>query len=428
MLKRIFILFILLCLPVAAHAGKGAHVVIDNGTGGVLTYRVSDASGLSSDTELDNGKAGSINTGARSDIGYVESRRLAFSTRVTLTIRDAVGNEREIALSESDGRWSFWLASPTSTDRMIAVIGSVESGDQDTILLRTKAAFGLETWMHDLIQYRPAWKTRLVTDFAMLGTHDSTTYAAPTPIYNVKANWVVTQNQSIADQLSSGVRFLDYRLGWRNNQVEMFHSAEPVYLSFEDAMNQINTFLAAHGDEFVLLSVKIDQGDEKDINRWLAEPARAALLARLYRSATVPSYDAAKGKIVVLNRKVTSLGGISIDIPDNAKSHRDSTVAVQDAYEQKKLSTGEKVSLIRDFYLTCMRRYGLYVKECTGRYKLNFVSGTNLGTPRYYSEAYNPILLKDEFATDDWAGVFIIDSFNTIDMRAISRNIIAANF
>jgi len=102
----------------------------------------------------------------------------------------------------------------------------------------------------------------------MPGTHDSSTQFIVLPIL------FSCQNQSIAGQLAIGVRFLDIRLELRDGRFRAVHGigsckarrgpgAPPLF--FENIWAMCSAFLDANPSETVIMSVKIDAGDNADI-------------------------------------------------------------------------------------------------------------------------------------------------------------------
>nr|WP_320009748.1 hypothetical protein [uncultured Desulfobulbus sp.] len=148
-------------------------------------------------------------------------------------------------------------------------------------------------------------------------------------------------------KVRSGVRFLDFRLGWKNDQVEMYRGDYSLNLSFAQAIGQVNRFLKENPNEFVLLSMKVDSGDRKKIGNWLTDENNVGLLGKFYRAESLPTLREARGKIVALNRCESSedtscipnLGGIPIRIGDKTSYQSSKKYnAAQDYYMGKATS------------------------------------------------------------------------------------------
>lgn len=414
-----------LLAPQLAHAGQGARVVVENRSGVPLEYEFSQARGLSWDTGIDSGSKGVVHKGQSQDLGYLEESTPAPSTSIRMTLRDASGTRRAITLLANSGAWRGQIEAEDGV--MIAVSLDITHGRQDRILVRTYPGFRLNSWLGDLVGARPDLRQRRVADFALLGTHDTATYSYVVRSYRPDDAFVVTQSQSIYDQLSAGVRFLDFRLGMSDGKVAMYHGSYLLPVSFPEAMGQVNRFLNENPGEFVLLSLKRDDGDAKRIGEALTATGSQDLTAKFYLAADIPTYDQAKGKAVILNRGIPGLGGIAIDIADKARYASDGTnVAVQDAYSGLDLLLSSKATLVREFYDKCMRRGS--DQNRNSRYRLNFLSMSLPKPPLVYSFDFNPILLESNFSSESWSGVFLVDSFDTRQLKAIAGNLIGSNY
>ncbi|MEU6625674.1 phosphatidylinositol-specific phospholipase C [Streptomyces litmocidini] len=88
------------------------------------------------------------------------------------------------------------------------------------------------------------------------GTHDSgARYGGP---------WSECQNTTIAQQLDSGVRFLDVRCRVTGGSLAIHHGASYQNMMFGDVLVACRDFLAAHPSETVLMRVKQEYSEESD--------------------------------------------------------------------------------------------------------------------------------------------------------------------
>ncbi|GGV15598.1 1-phosphatidylinositol phosphodiesterase [Streptomyces litmocidini] len=88
------------------------------------------------------------------------------------------------------------------------------------------------------------------------GTHDSgARYGGP---------WSECQNTTIAQQLDSGVRFLDVRCRVTSGSFAIHHGASYQNMMFGDVLVACRDFLAAHPSETVLMRVKQEYSEESD--------------------------------------------------------------------------------------------------------------------------------------------------------------------
>ncbi|KQX10830.1 phospholipase [Streptomyces sp. Root431] len=127
------------------------------------------------------------------------------------------------------------------------------------------------------------------------GTHDSgARYGGP---------WTECQNSTIAQQLDSGIRFLDIRCRVTGGSFAIHHGAAYQNMMFGDVLVACRAFLAAHPSETVLMRVKQEYSEESDAT------FRAVfddyLDARGWRSlfrigAGLPLLGEARGRVVLL--------------------------------------------------------------------------------------------------------------------------------
>ncbi|GAA3247529.1 phosphatidylinositol-specific phospholipase C [Streptomyces lavendulae] len=111
-------------------------------------------------------------------------------------------------------------------------------------------ALGTQDWMAGLADSTPLQRMTIP------GTHDSG--ATKGGLY------VACQNTSIAQQLDSGIRFLDVRCRVTGGSFAIHHAAFFQDLMFGDVLVACWNFLAAHPSETVLMRVKQEYSEESD--------------------------------------------------------------------------------------------------------------------------------------------------------------------
>lgn len=127
------------------------------------------------------------------------------------------------------------------------------------------------------------------------GTHDSG--ARQGGLY------VACQNTSIAEQLDSGIRFLDVRCRVTGGSFAIHHAAFFQNLMFGDVLVACWNFLAAHPSETVLMRVKQEYSTESDatfravFDDYLDHRGWRPLF---HIAATLPALGQARGKVVLL--------------------------------------------------------------------------------------------------------------------------------
>ncbi|MCX5392143.1 phosphatidylinositol-specific phospholipase C [Streptomyces sp. NBC_00094] len=76
--------------------------------------------------------------------------------------------------------------------------------------------------------------------------------------------WTECQNTTIAQQLDSGIRFLDIRCRVTGGSFAIHHGASYQNMMFGDVLVACSAFLAAHPSETVLMRVKQEYSEESD--------------------------------------------------------------------------------------------------------------------------------------------------------------------
>jgi 1-phosphatidylinositol phosphodiesterase len=148
---------------------------------------------------------------------------------------------------------------------------------------------GPDAWMSQLPD------GALLRELTIPGTHNSgARHGGP---------WTECQNTSIAEQLSSGIRFLDIRCRLFEGSFTIHHGASYQNLNFDDVLGSCRDFLASHPSETVLMRVKQEYSEES------AEAFRLVfedyLDGRGWRSlfqlgSALPDLGTARGKVVLL--------------------------------------------------------------------------------------------------------------------------------
>ncbi|GAA1685224.1 phosphatidylinositol-specific phospholipase C [Streptomyces yatensis] len=115
--------------------------------------------------------------------------------------------------------------------------------------------------------------------------------------------WTECQNTTIADQLSSGIRFLDIRCRAFENAFPIHHGAFYQNLNFDDVLGACRSFLSAHPSETVLMRVKQEYSEEsaaefrRIFDTYLDDKGWRPLF-RL--DSTLPALGQARGRVVLL--------------------------------------------------------------------------------------------------------------------------------
>ncbi|MFI1660541.1 phosphatidylinositol-specific phospholipase C [Streptomyces sp. NPDC020472] len=224
------------------------------------------------------------------------------------------------------------------------------------------------------------------------GTHDSgARYGGP---------WSECQNTTIAQQLDSGVRFLDVRCRVTGGSFAIHHGASYQNMMFGDVLVACRDFLAAHPSETVLMRVKQEYSEESDAT------FRAVfddyLDRRGWRSLfrignTLPLLGEARGRVVLL----ADNGGLpGLRWADPA------VFSVQDDWN----------ALPDAKYPKVQAQFRAAVAQ-PGRLYVNFVSTSAYLPPRWNSDRLNPwvhgFLDGSELAGRVGLGIVPLDFPNT---------------
>lgn len=151
------------------------------------------------------------------------------------------------------------------------------------------AALGTQDWMAGL------GDSTALQRMTIPGTHDSG--ATKGGLY------VACQNTSIAQQLDSGIRFLDVRCRVTGGSFAIHHAAFFQDLMFGDVLVACANFLAAHPGETVLMRVKQEYSGESDatFRAVFDDYLNNRGWRSLFRIAdTLPTLGQARGKVVLL--------------------------------------------------------------------------------------------------------------------------------
>ncbi|MFJ8917883.1 phosphatidylinositol-specific phospholipase C [Streptomyces sp. NPDC102415] len=115
--------------------------------------------------------------------------------------------------------------------------------------------------------------------------------------------WTACQNTTIAEQLTSGIRFLDVRCRISGDAYAIHHGASYQNLNFDDVLGACRDFLAQRPSETVLMRVKQEYSEESDaafrriFDIYLDGKGWRSLL-RL--DPVLPDLGGARGKVVLL--------------------------------------------------------------------------------------------------------------------------------
>ncbi|WP_030755408.1 phosphatidylinositol-specific phospholipase C [Streptomyces sp. NRRL F-5135] len=205
--------------------------------------------------------------------------------------------------------------------------------------------------------------------------------------------WVACQNTRIADQLNSGIRFLDIRCRAFEGAFTIHHAAFYQHLNFDDVLGACRSFLQAHPSETVLMRVKqeyseVSDADFRAIFDTYLDGKGWRSLFRL--DGGLPPLGQARGRVVLL----ADNGGLP--------GVRYGDAALFDIQDDYQAEPGAKWPKIQAQFRKAVREPGkLYV---------NYVSTAALLPPRWNSDRLNPQVhgLLDGSEASGWRGLGIV--------------------
>lgn len=211
---------------------------------------------------------------------------------------------------------------------------------------------------------------RKLSSLSIPGTHDAGARYEPV------SGTAKTQNLTIAEQLNAGVRFLDVRCRFVDNNFAIHHGTVYQHLNFDDVLQSCKSFLQEHPSETIIMSVKEEHtpsGNSMTFEeRFIKYTDTYSGLFRL--DTDIPSLQQARGKIVLL-RRFGSVQALGIQAyngwSDNTSftiQNQKSTLQVQDAYQVS--SNADKWNAINTLLNTSKN-----TDPASGTLFLNFSSG-----------------------------------------------------
>ncbi|NUK61905.1 phosphatidylinositol-specific phospholipase C [Streptomyces lunaelactis] len=153
----------------------------------------------------------------------------------------------------------------------------------------TRSALGTQDW---LAGFGDATALQRLT---IPGTHDSGA--------RFGGLWAQCQNTTIADQLNSGIRFLDIRCRVTGGSFAIHHGAAFQNIMFGDVLIYCRDFLNAHPSETVLMRVKQEYSSDSDatfraiFDDYLGNRGWRSLF---HIGDGLPSLGQARGKVVLI--------------------------------------------------------------------------------------------------------------------------------
>ncbi|MFN8541128.1 MAG: MBG domain-containing protein [Thermomicrobiales bacterium] len=169
----------------------------------------------------------------------------------------------------------------------------------------------------------PDWMASLpgntpLSQLSIPGTHDS-------GAAHFGGDAVQTQSMDIPTQLNAGIRAFDIRLGNLDGNLDgfcpekngfyIFHGIACQYITFkDDVLSPMNTFLAAHPGEAVLMRLKHEHGSEDNFASRVANELSSYSSIMYTGGSSNPTLQEMRGKIVVLQNFTGSISSVTTPI------------------------------------------------------------------------------------------------------------------
>lgn len=267
--------------------------------------------------------------------------------------------------------------------------------NNETKVFQLTPAVGRLNWMSALSS------NTTIDQINIPGTHDSGTSYLNSPNYHK------THDLTISEQLLLGIRYFDVRLrcvvnpNWQpahgsaaHANFAIHHEADWCYLYFDKeswlnpddteatkgyVLQDLLAFLKEYPSEFVLLQIQREYNTEPDFDTYFKELIGRHDAASFLITNTYPTYEQAKGKIVILNMNDAL---VNYGIPIHGPKLLDTpTLYIENHWmDSNKEIKWDKVE-------TALR---VALKENPGQWVINFVSdGSGALHPRDFASSLN---------------------------------------
>lgn len=318
---------------------------------------------------------------------------------------------------------------------LIVCFGNADSGEiRESAVTDSKHYKSTVEWMMDIPD------DTYLSSITIPGTHDSAAeYVFPG--FSLK-----TQGMPVADQLTSGFRYLDIRLQIENtkqgDKLGFVHNfgkcrnknlifSEQIYL--DQVVDQIYAFLKAHPSETVLFAVK-DENSSDNASEFekLLFTVINRNRSKWYVNDANPKLSQVRGRIVLLRRfdDAMNYGNAGLDFEWRDQG---STDTLDLPYEMYSIGDGTKLWVQDRYKYTVAQKEDAFtdmfenVQADDNTFALNFLSTTNgsaIPHPSSYAQVLNGILLDTDLHSNTSYGMVVVD-FGT---RQIAQHIYMTNF
>ena len=210
-----------------------------------------------------------------------------------------------------------------------------------------------------------------ISELTILGTHNACALHG--------GDYGACQSLELKAQLELGVRFLDIRCQWKDDDLHIVHGIADQKMRFSEVMDICQTFLDENPSEMLLMSIKEQHSQKrkagdfgKTFKRILKDGKRKS---SWLQQKKLPTLGEGRGKIVVVSRN-NEIDGIPWGV-----------FQIQDKFWiNKKQSIGQKWQAI-------IKHFGV-IKELN-KPSINFTSCTGVfNPPNFTASKVNPKLIR----------------------------------
>jgi len=220
-------------------------------------------------------------------------------------------------------------------------------------------------WMQSIPESKP------LNQITIPGTHDTCTS-------KIHLDFVRTQDKTVAEQLSNGIRFLDARCRHIEDVFAMHHGSYYLELMFGDVLNDVRSFLSSNPTECVIVSVKEEYNaanNKLTFAQVFEQRYYTPYSTSWFAENRVPQMHEVRGKMVLLRRSSISHGINATGWKDNATFDLNNGVPIhiQDQYD---VTTVFGISGKWDHVQTALDKAKA---DSSGTLYVNFTSGASSG-------------------------------------------------
>ncbi|MGL5336825.1 MAG: phosphatidylinositol-specific phospholipase C, partial [Enterovibrio sp.] len=141
--------------------------------------------------------------------------------------------------------------------RHLAFGSEIDSGYAHPYLHSSKAGYTNTNWMSALDD------SRLLNTISIPGTHNS--------LSRYGGDVVQTQSLDIKTQLEMGIRYFDARFKFRSNDLYAYHGVVSQFVTFDEFLGDVSTFLDKNSTETVLIRLQNEGGVDEHAEDFYAQ-------------------------------------------------------------------------------------------------------------------------------------------------------------